>query len=237
MKRFFSCFITVILFVSSYTGFAQKDTLRVLFAGNSYTYYNNLPKMVSEFSKSTSTFIQAEMSTVGGARLKYHYTQEHGLKTKDLIKNGNFDIVVLQEQSMGTLTNKDEFLLYAKKLSNYIKQHGAKPYFFATWSRERTPLTQNTITTAYKKAASASKGKAILVGDIWGKAIKRHPKLDLYIEDGSHPTLLGTFFTACVFVKTLTGQLPSKTNTPTTKRLDLNDLQLCLQIVQSTDVR
>jgi hypothetical protein len=98
----------VLLFIISYTSFAQqKDTLNVLFVGNSYTYYSNLPKMVSDLSKSTSTFIKTQMSAIGGAKLKQHFNQERGLKTKDLIKNVNFDIVVLQEQSMGTLTNKE----------------------------------------------------------------------------------------------------------------------------------
>jgi hypothetical protein len=191
--------------------------------------------VVSNLSKSTKTFIKTEMSAVGGARLKYHFDQAHRLKTKNLIKNGNFDIVVLQEQSMGTITNKEEFLLYSKKLSNYIKEYGAKPYFFTTWSREKTPQTQKTITKAYKEATRVNEGKAVLVGDTWAKALKTHSKLDLYIEDGSHPTPLGTFLTACVFVKTITSQLPQKITS--TKILDSSDVQLCLQIVNSTMVK
>jgi hypothetical protein len=235
MKLLFRCLILTLLFANSYASFAQKDTLNVLFVGNSYTYYSDLPKMVSKLSKSTSTFIKTKMSAVGGARLKYHYNQENGLKTKDLIKKGNFDIVVLQEQSMGTLTNKKEFLLYSKKLSDYIKEHGAKPYFFTTWSREKTPQTQNTITKVYKETANVNNGKVVLVGDVWAKALKKHPELDLYVEDGSHPTLLGTFLSAVTFVKTITGEVPPKINN--TEKLDLSNLQLCLEIVSAAKLK
>ena len=228
MKLLIRSLLIIGVYLCSNSSFAQKDTLRVLFVGNSYTYYSNLPKLVSDLSKDTSTFIQTRMSAIGGARLKYHYNQERSLKTKELIKNGNFDIVVLQEQSMGTLTNKEEFLLYSKKLSDYIKKHGAKPYFFTTWSREKIPQTQNTIRKVYKEAALQNNGVVVLVGEAWKLAKKKQPSIKLYAEDGSHPTLLGTFLTAAVFVKTITGQLPSKIDN--TRKLDLSSFEFCFQI-------
>lgn len=202
-------FLIVVLLINNVT-FAQKDTLRVLFVGNSYTYYNNLPNIVSNLSKSTSTFIQAEMSAIGGARLKYHYNQQFGLKTKDKIKKGKFNIVVLQEQSMGTLTNKEEFLEYSEKLSDHIKLHGAKPYFFVTWSRKKTPKTQKLITKTYKQAALFNNGIAVLVGEAWRNSKKKNHTLNLYDPDGSHPNTIGSFISACVFVKKLTGEVPEK---------------------------
>ena len=100
--------------------------------------------MVFELSKNTSTFIQTEMSAKGGARLKQHYNQEGVLKTKKLIKNKKFDIVVIQEQSMGALTSKKEFLLYSKKLSNYIKSYNAIPYFFQLGLEKKHPKHKTT---------------------------------------------------------------------------------------------
>jgi len=235
VKTNINLFFYAILFFNSVCCFAQKDTLNILFIGNSYTYYSDLPKMVSELSKGTSTYLKTEMSAVGGARLKYHFNQNHGLKTKELIKNGHFDIVVLQEQSLGTLTHKKEFFLYTKKLSTYIKEHGAIPYFFATWSREKTPHTQKTITKVYKEAASINKGEIVMVGEVWRKALKMHPEFDLYDEDGSHPTFLGTFLTASVFVKSITGQLSPKINN--IKKIDLSYLQLCIQLVNTSIVK
>ena len=105
------------------------DTLKVLFVGNSYTYFSNLPQMVSLISDSTDTKLITEKSTAGGARLSQHWKGERGLTTMEKIKEGRYDIVVLQEQSMGTIEQPDSFLLYAKKLSEFIQDQGAKPFF------------------------------------------------------------------------------------------------------------
>jgi len=37
------------------TAQVQKDTLRVLFVGNSYTYYEDMPKMVATISENAKT--------------------------------------------------------------------------------------------------------------------------------------------------------------------------------------
>jgi hypothetical protein len=232
MKFLLKISIFILLFVNSHTFYAQKDTLRVLFVGNSYTYYSDLPKMVSVLSKTTSTYIKSEMSAVGGARLKYHYKQQHELKTKTLIKNGKYDIVVLQEQSMGTITNKKEFLSYSEKLSKYIKKHNAKPYFFVTWSRKNTPQTQSIITNTYKKAARLNNGVLVLVGEVWKAALQKRPNIKLYDKDGSHPSKLGTFLAASVFIKKLTGaNIPHSVvySLPNNK----NDYIFCIELVSN----
>jgi len=48
----------------------NEDTLRVLFVGNSYTYYNNLPQLVSILSEQTGTKLITQKSVVGGGETK-----------------------------------------------------------------------------------------------------------------------------------------------------------------------
>jgi hypothetical protein len=54
--------------------------------------------------------------------LSDHWHGSKGLKTKEIIKKGKFDIVVLQEQSMGTIINPDSVLKYTKFFCNFIKK-------------------------------------------------------------------------------------------------------------------
>jgi len=51
---------------------AKTAALRILFVGNSYTYFNNLPQMLSGLAASAKPpqTIETEMITVGGATLK-----------------------------------------------------------------------------------------------------------------------------------------------------------------------
>ncbi|MEP5612093.1 MAG: hypothetical protein ABJP45_07570 [Cyclobacteriaceae bacterium] len=188
----------------------KRDTLRALFVGNSYIYYSNLPHIVSLISDSTSTKLITEKSTSGGTRLSSHWRGDYGLKTKELIKNGNFDIVVLQEQSMGTIQQPDSFLIYSKKFSEFIRENGAEPYFYMTWAREKLPQQQKTISKLYRQAAEQNDAGLVPAGEAWAAARRLRPDIKLYIADGSHPTPLGSLLTACVFLGTLTGELPSQ---------------------------
>ena len=188
----------------------KNDTLSVLFVGNSYTYFSNMPQIVSLISDRTAVKLITSKSTAGGATLSNHWNGEKGLKTKERITNGNYDIVVLQEHSMGTIEGKDDFLKYSKKLSDLIKDSGAKPYFYVTWAREKVPQYQETITGAYQQAARKNGCGLVLVGEAWKQARALRPGIELFTADGSHPSDLGAFLTACVFAKTLSGTLPEK---------------------------
>ncbi|WP_455169036.1 hypothetical protein [Aegicerativicinus sediminis] len=187
-----------------------KDTLRVLFVGNSYTYMSNIPHLVSLISEHTSTKLITSKSVAGGAWLNQHWNGERDLKTLEKIKNGKFNIVVLQDHSMGAIARPDSLLLYAKKFSNYIRQNGAEPYFYSTWAREKVPQYNETIRKVYNEAAKENNAGIVYVGDTWEKAKQIRPTIKLYENDGSHPSELGAFLTSCKFVKELTGELPEE---------------------------
>ena len=79
---------------------AQQKELKVLFVGNSYTYGYNLAHIVSIISQETSTLLITRKSVIGGASLSEHWNGGRGLETKQIIAEGEFDVVVLQDFSM-----------------------------------------------------------------------------------------------------------------------------------------
>lgn len=202
--------ILLFLLTIGNSSFAQysQDTIRVLFSGNSYTHFSNMPHLVSLISDSTRTKLVTTKSVAGGVRLSEHWRGEKNLKTMDLIKTGKFDVVVLQEQSMGTIEQADSFAIYAQKLCNFIEKNGAKPCFYETWAREKVPQYQKIITREYATAAEDNDALLATVGEAWALAQQLRPGIELYAADGSHPSDLGAFLTACVFVATLTGEIP-----------------------------
>lgn len=208
--------IVLLLFLSSSvaTCLAQdeKDTLNILFVGNSYTYYGNLTQLVSIIADSTKTKLVTKKSTIGGARLSEHWLGERGLRTKEMIKDGEFDIVVLQEYSMGAIDEPGNTLKYLKLFSDYIKENNAKSYFYLTWAREKATQHQDTINKVFMEAATENEAVIVAVGKAWARAKELRPTIELYDADGSHPSKLGTFLTACVFVATLTDEIPSQLN-------------------------
>jgi hypothetical protein len=192
--------------------FAQdkKDTLKVLFVGNSYTHVNNLPQIVSIVSQGVNTMLITKQSTKGGAKLRDHWFGERGLKTKKIIKNGNFDIVVLQGYSMSTILEPDSLRKYLKLFCNYVRENGAEPYFYNTWAREKVPQSQKTIDSVYYSIATETNATVVPVGQAWEQAKKLRPDIKLYEKDGSHPSKFGTILAAYTFVATIVHELPVK---------------------------
>ena len=100
--------------------------------------------------------------------------------------------------------------MFGKLLCDLIKSKNAVPYLYNTWSREATPETQGAINKVYQLLASETNAVLVPIGDVWAEAKKQKPDIQLYFNDGSHPSALGTFLIALGFVKKITGSIPVK---------------------------
>lgn len=191
---------------------SNRDTLRVLFVGNSYIYYNNLPQMVSLLSDSLNTKLICKKSTFGGATLGDHWNSRKGLRTREILAKEKFDIIIIQDNSMWPLEHGDSVLMYGKLFCDLIKSKNATPYIYNTWSRETTPQTQSAINKTYETLALQTQSVLVPVGSVWAEAKAQKPTVQLYMSDESHPSWHGTFLTALCFVKKITGTLPANYN-------------------------
>lgn len=188
----------------------QKDTLNILFVGNSYTYYENMPQIVSLISDNLDIKLITRKSTVGGARLRDHWLGKKGLKTKEIIKAGNFDAIVLQEYSLGAVKEPDSLFKYTNLWCDFIKKHNAKPVLYLTWAREKSPEQQEIINGVFTEVSKRNDVEIVPVGFAWEMAKKMNPAMALYKADGSHPDRLGAFLTACTFTRFFSKMLPEK---------------------------
>lgn len=187
---------------------AQQKEMKVLFVGNSYTYGYNLAHIVTIISQETSTLLITRKSAIGGASLKEHWDGGRELETRKIIAEGDFDVVVLQDYSTLAINSPDTSLRYIKLFSEFIRSHGAEPYLFNTWAREKVPQFQAEIDAMYEQAARAYGAINVPVGPAWELAMDLRPSVDLFTSDGSHPNELGCMLTASVFVRAICGELP-----------------------------
>lgn len=241
----YSLLVAILFLSQSVEAGTPKDSLRVLFVGNSYIYYNNLPQMVSLISDSIETKLICSRSTVGGAHLGEHWNGLRGLKSKQLIQKGKFDIVVIQDNSMWPVDNPDSVYKYAKLLCDLIKSTGAKPYIYETWARLKIPQHQQEINAVYEKVAKDNNATLVPVGEAWEKARQLRPDLVLFDADGSHPSNIGTFLIATMFTQSISGTLPKKFSTQyyypafdkeqiRLMQLDELDMIFCKKVVEET---
>ena len=184
------------------------EPTRVLFIGNSYTYYNNLPSMLAELALGEGKPLVTRMVAPGGWRLRDHLEAE----AVQALGAEKWDFVVLQEQStLGATLYVDGqtrvgtdavFQPAAKEWIERIRAAGAQPVLYLTWPRRHAPQDQETLTRAVLHAAG-KEARVAPAGPAWALARARLPALELYDDDGSHPSPAGTYLAACALYATL----------------------------------
>ncbi len=193
--------------------------LRVLFVGNSYTSYNDLPAVVVAIGAATGTPIEVDSVLRDGGSLWDHWTVTGAVAR---IENGDFDVVVLQGQSLEPIYQGFAFSTAAEGLAGVLNAAGSRGVWFATWPRRAdhefysspwgigTPAQLNDRIEPYYRGGAyhTDDGFAARVGAAWLLAADELPEVTLYASDGSHPTPEGTLLAACVIYQGVTGRAP-----------------------------
>lgn len=207
----------LLLFLISFSFIFSQNVKRVFFVGNSYTYTNNMPELVKLIAASAGDQLAYESYTPGGSRLKQH--AENPAVTS-VISQGNWDYVVLQEQSQipsfPDSFIQNEMFPYAKQLADLTKNTNpcGNPIFFMTWGYKNGDATNcangNTAVCAYEgmddlisarytEMAGHNESLVSPVGKVWRAIRQLHPQMELYSSDGSHPSYLGSMAAAYTF--------------------------------------
>jgi hypothetical protein len=190
---------------------------RILFIGNSYTYFNNLPGVLEQFANSSRPgSLETKLIVVGGATLKSLWEKGDAIKT---IQQGGWTYVVLQEQStlgqgrsingIPQINDPAMFFEYGRRFDAEIRKAGAKTVFYMTWARHDSPQNQAKLSAAYTSIAKELGAILVPVGQAWEMSLHEKPNLALHQIDNSHPTPAGTYLAACVFYAVLLKRNPA----------------------------
>ncbi len=211
----------LIVFVCSFGIYAQSS--RFLFIGNSYTYYNNLPELVQRIYESAGESIEVTMLAPGG------YTfQQHCLSSISTIQSGEFDYVILQEQSQLPSFPEGQFMQqsypYAQQLCEAVNLYNpdAQIAFYMTWGRKNgdhdncqnyPPLCtyegmDSLLYARYMMMAEDNHTCVSPVGAVWHYVRDHYPEIELYQSDESHPSYVGSYIAACCFYSLFTSRNP-----------------------------
>jgi hypothetical protein len=148
------------------------------------------------------------MVAPGGWTLAQHADSEATLAQ---LRAATWDYVVLQEQSVRPTQARDRVdLMYpaARSLAAEADKAGASLLLYMTWGRrDGLPekgfadfeAMQAELTAGYTAIGEELGGIVVPVGLAWQAALVRDPDVHLWQEDGSHPSLSGTYLAACTF--------------------------------------
>lgn len=208
------------------TSIVSAKELNVLFLGNSYTYVNDVPKMVQNLAHAAGHTLTYDQHTEGGWTLDKHW---HSDITLNKIRQGGWDIVVIQGHSQETSEKQADICSnsykYAKHLAEEVHKHnpGAKIQWYLTWGRpfgdsdrcSSIPKVctyegmQDSVTKTYTTYGCMFKpGQVAPVGEAFRefKAIYDDEFFTLYNTNGvsdHHAAPKGSYLSACVHFSTL----------------------------------
>jgi len=191
---------------------ASTAPTSILFIGNSYSF--NIPKELRRTAKRHGKKIRVGQITHGGWSLAQHVKSGEAIRE---IREGDWDIVVLQEQSrIPALPFRRirEMIPNVRKLADEARAAGALPILYQTWgrrdgdsyfsSRDTFHAMNQRLRSGYQQAAKAAGGLAVVpVGDAWEREVDSGKGDSLFMPDGSHPTASGEKLTAEVLFTTL----------------------------------
>ena len=204
VTKFNRYILIVCLAVFAFESCDSQPSTRILFIGNSYTFYNGgLDKQLKGLAPS----IDAECIAVPGYNLENHWNDSNTIR---IIREGKWDYVVLQEQSQIPVINQKKFYDFAQKFDEEIRSNGAKTILLMTWERpdsKQLGVTTDNLVAAYTAIGKELDVKVAPAGLVFARAIRGKPELTLYSQDG-HPTVEGTYLAACVLYRTILQESP-----------------------------
>jgi PKD repeat protein len=214
--------LILLLFCLSIGTLVAQNTLSVLFIGNSYTSYNNLPQLVQSLSTSAGKTLNIDSSIPGGYLMSSHLNDA---TTFAKISQGNWDYVVLQEQSqIPTIEFYRDNDMYPAMtdLKALIEQYNpcAKIITYMTWGRRYggqqcdpsgtycSPVfanfnqMQNSLTSAYLEISEQLNVQCAPVGVVWQNILNNSTHV-LHSGDNSHPNIDGSYVAACTIFSSI----------------------------------
>ena len=186
----------------------------ILWVGNSFFYYNNgMSNYLSNLLRAADpkSVFRSTSVTISGSGLDWHdvesYFRPNGIGRYSFVGDNEivfnkidklFDAVILSDCSQCPVHPqlKSVFHEYAKKHSDTVIKHGARPVFLMTWAYKDKPEMTAQLAEEYTMAGNNNDALVIPAGLAFAKAIGKRPELEFYQPDKRHPTLIGTYLAA-----------------------------------------
>jgi hypothetical protein len=193
--------------------------IRVLFIGNSYTHFHQMPHLVRRIiaSAEPDAVVHTQAVTHSGWDLWRHWRA--GIARRRLVPSAHYTHVVLQGHSLAPLHDRERRHMTeaADRFAALSERAGARTILFETWARQSGNVVyrhgdpaspadmQASIDAAYHAIAADTGATVAPVGDTFRRVATLLPEDDLYGRDGSHPSELGTFVAAATLATQIAG--------------------------------
>ena len=191
--------------------------MNVLFIGNSFTFYNDLPGIFRNMASAAGYDVFTDSIAYGGYYLRQFTDTESGSEVYGKLNSNRWDYVIIQEQSRNPLSDREDFYTNARILIEHIREIGAIPVLYQTWAYkngseklEKTGLSYDEmyagLKDAYEELGNETNTEVVPVGTAFYQCAAEYPDIDIYDKkDNYHPSAEGSYLASCVFFYKLLG--------------------------------
>ncbi len=180
-----------------YNGKAAADTtknsLNILFVGNSLTYTNDLPALVAEIGQQDGKKIITHSLSLPDFSLEDHWNRGDA---ETEIEKGIYDMVILQQGPSALPESQVLLLDYAGRFAKACKEHHSGVALYMVWPFKSRLFDLANVISSYSNAAAKTGALLCPAGRAWKYAWESDPSLSLYSPDNFHPGMDGSVLAA-----------------------------------------
>jgi hypothetical protein len=197
----------------------------LLWVGNSFFYYNNsmhghLGRLLNAANVKG---VRQTSATISGSGINWHDVSAHfkpgGVGSYSFAADNSvkfntfdkpFDAVIMMDCSQCPIHPQLQSVFHetVKKHVATVRANKAEPVLFASWAYQDQPEMTEQLAAEYAKAGKEHNAVVVPAGRAFANSVKIKPTVNLYDADKRHPSLAGTYLSACVVMATLFKQDP-----------------------------
>ena len=199
----------------------SEITAKVMFVGNSFTYFNDMPSIFASLGTALGMHVEATGITKGAQHLidTANSNDEVGKQFDEALKTPHTHFI-LQEHTTTPTSNFNNFLagVRACKAKIVATQQNPKIYLYSTWAYtsmlndgETIPQCEARIRAAYEDCGNQTSLPVLYAGKAFTYAYEHQPTINLYGDDNKHPSYAGSYLVAATHLASLFGVDPRST--------------------------
>ena len=191
-----------------------KENIRkkILFVGNSSTYFNGTPIKLKGICRAENIAIDVVYCTFGSAYLHEFADESHerGITMRKKLKSEKYDLVFLQDAGGAEY---EDSLKSLKTIMPYIKENGAEAVMYMRYAGcrgdDERDATEKRHEETYSRLGKDFDCAVSPVAKAFGVCRHKYPEINLYADDAAHHSREGSYLIAAQWFKTLFGRTPN----------------------------
>lgn len=178
--------------------------MKILFLGNSHTYYNDMPQIFANICKERGKDVEVAMQAQSGVTYGWHYKKL--IELRFALMHGGYDYIVMQQAAHSPCPSKEETIADGMKIIELARRYGVTPVQTVPWAEKRDPAHQKEMYEIYGELAEKAGVRLNPVGRIFEDIFNNHPEIDMYWIDGEHASEYGSYAAALCTYATIFGE-------------------------------